>query len=359
MKGFFDKTVTRCFFTPSSVVLKLIQNLSQLNNKHMKLKGIDFGKAIGASGIQGFFSENEYKYHHKWWYKRIMGLLGYSLEGMTFCAKTMTLFANKGNAELEDDGVTLKEFLPDCIKPYIWHGIALNAVGLSNIGAHGLLRKNIWQERTKPFMLSFMAIGKTKEERLTELEEFVDVLKFFLLNFKAKIALQINVSCPNMGHNQDELIDEIIPFLETASVLGIPLVPKLNILVNPETAFKISQHPACDAICISNTIPFGQLPDKIDWKDLWGGKEIFSPLAKYGGGGLSGKLLFPLLCEWLDEAEQYEFTKPIIAGGGIMSHYDVETLREYNIVKAISPGSVVFLRPWRLGKIIRTANKLF
>ena len=119
-----------------------------------------------------------------------------------------------------------------------------------------------------------------------------------------------------------------------------------------EAAHEISTYPNCDALCISNTIPYGQLPDRIPWEKLFGSalKEE-SPLAKYGGG-LSGKLLLPLLLEWIRAARKRDITKPINAGGGILSLPDAisvfEDLGSGN--DSISLGSIAFLRPWRVKK---------
>ena len=328
----------------------------------LNLRGINYGCAIGASGIEGFFSGKEYKYRKTWSYTLMSYVLSliYGKQNMTFCGKTFTANRTIGNAVLEDDGVTMKDFLPDCIHPYILDGIALNAVGLSNIGVDELIYKNIWQKMEKPFMLSFMAVGKTRDERYKEIMYFVERLRSQISKFEAPVALQINFSCPNVGHDQTELLKEIIPFLDIASSLNIPLIPKVSLLLSPSIVSEISKDKNCDAICITNTIPFGEMPDKIDWNKVFGSdKKTDSPLAKYGGGGLSGKILFPLLCEWLKESEKHDIQKPIIAGGGIMSSRDVRTLSRFKNVKAISPGSVIFLRPLSLPGIIKTANNIF
>lgn len=318
----------------------------------MYLRKTDFGKAIGASGVQGFFSGDEYLYH-----RVLKHMPGFSFKGLTFVAKTMTLEPKAGNAKLKKDGVSMADVFPDCIYPMHLRGIALNAVELSNIGAQALLEKNIWQQRTNPFMLSFMAVGETKKKRLEEIRNFVELLLLHLSEFKTKIALQINVSCPNTEHGQIELIEEVIPYLDIASKLYIPLIPKINLTLSQEVVLEISKHPACDAICLTNTIPFGELPNLIPWEKYFGSaKKEDSPLAKYGGGGLSGKLLFPLLCDWLKKAQQYGFKKPFIAGGGIMKSRDVRILSNIYGVGAISPGSVSFLRPLNLRGIIQKAH---
>ena len=146
--------------------------------------------------------------------------------------------------------------------------------------------------------------------------------------------------------------------LNVLGTLGIPLIPKLNVLVSVDTAYQIYQHKDCDALCVSNTIPYGRLTESIDWQKYFG-KE--SPLKKYGGGGLSGKPLFPLLVSWLQRAEAAWQGKNVnvLAGGGILCAEQVERLREFSIVRAVSPGSVAFLRWWRLHSIIKKAHACF
>jgi len=213
----------------------------------MILRGISFGPVLGASGVQGFFGEG-YPYHH-WAH-----LLGLNFTGMTFVAKTTTLQPRTGNMKLASDGITPVRLLPDCIhvSARSWlQGAALNAVGLSGPGAEALFNDGRWQKRTKPFMLSFMSVAETKQERMQELRGFVTLLKSFLPGFNAPIALQINFSCPNVGHDPSELLGEIEEALEIATVLDIPLIPKLNVDAPPEIAVTLSSNPRCGAICLS------------------------------------------------------------------------------------------------------------
>ena len=232
-------------------------------------------------------------------------------------------------------------------------GIALNAVGLSGPGARFLFETGRWQEREDSFMLSFMSVEKSAGDRLGELYEFIAMFTEYLPEFRGFPALQINFSCPNVGLHPEEVVGEIINALPVARTLGIPLVAKINLLVNPEIAAKIAEHPACDAICVSNTLPWGSLPERINWKQLFGTDE--SPLKKFGGGGLSGAPLFPLLVEWMEKAKRI-ISKPIIAGGGVLSAKDVNIL-SHTRPGAVSLGSIAMLRPWRLASAIRQAHE--
>lgn len=322
----------------------------------MKLREIDFGPIIGASGIQGIFGEG-YPYH-----RQFRLIPGFGFDGLTFTAKTVTLNRNEGNMPLEEDGLTPRERRPRCIyvTPRTWiGGYALNAVGLSNFGAKFYLDQCRWQARTDAFFISFMSIKPAAAERLTELRAFVEMLLadpvFCML--RRKMGLQINLSCPNVGLNLEDLLTEALTALEIAQRLGIPIVLKFNLLVRPYMIQEIAAHRACDAVCVSNTIPWGTLQELIDWRRLFGTNVSPFQARFKSGGGLSGKPLFPLLIQWLRESRGV-ITKPIIAGGGILHPDDVRKLADFANVWP-SLGSISFLRPWRMKSCIRLAHEIF
>lgn len=310
----------------------------------MQLRGIEFGRVLGASGVQGFFGEG-------YWYHKPLRPIGLDFSGMTFVAKTTTLRACEGHMKLRAD-FTPKKWFPDCIVVKFRKGVALNAIGLSGPGAHALFSTGKWQARREPFFISFMSVAKTPEERREELSEFILTLLNLKRWFRAPMGLQINYSCPNVGIHPDVLVKEVSEGLTLASRLGIPLMPKFNVLLPVGVARDISRHPACDGICISNTIPWGERDDQIHWKKLFGSDK--SPLEKYeyGKGGLSGKLLLPFLLEWLEQAKLAGITKPINAGGGILSLADAKEVFARG-ADSIFLGSIAFLRPWRVRGIIR------
>ena len=313
----------------------------------MKLRGIDFGCVLDASGTEGFFGEG-YPYQKA---------LGINFSGATFVAKTMTLRPRAGNMRIREDGsLPWRPLRPDCIVVKLRKSVALNAVGLSNPGAMALFLQKKWQKREKPFFLSFMAVGETMDGRMFELHKFIDLLLSFKKDFRAPFGLQINMSCPNVGLHSEKLVEEAIDVLTVVSVLDIPIMLKFNILLSVGAALKISEHSVCDALCVSNTIPWGALPWLINWRELFGSDE--SPLKKYGGGGLSGAPLSPLVKRWVKGARFAGITKPINAGGGILHPDDVDTLFEAG-ADSVFVGSVSFLRPWRVRAIIKRARQIY
>lgn len=314
----------------------------------MRLRDIEFGSVLGASGVQGFFGEG-------YWFHKVWRPFGLDFRDVTFVAKTTTLERRAGNMPLDERVLRPREFYPPCIVVKPVKAAVLNAVGLSGPGAATLFEKRLWQKRENPFFISFMSVEETKEERLGELLKFVKLFSYHLPHFRTKPGLQLNFSCPNVGLHAEELVAEVGEALTIADHLDVPLMPKFNVLLSVEAAKKIAAHPACDGICVSNTIPWGSL-SAIDWVGLFGSRT--SPLAHFGGGGLSGKPLLPLLKQWLRRARTVGIEKPISAGGGILSKQDAWDVM-LSGASSISIGSVAILRPWRVRGIVRRVKSWF
>lgn len=315
------------------------------------LRGIDFGPVWGASGVQNFFGQG-YPYHR--YYRHIPG---FSFKGMTFVAKTTTLAQKDGFMPLDSHQMPV-ERRPKCIVVKFWKGVALNAVGLSGPGAKKLFYSHQWQERTEPFFISFSPLGETANEKVMQTLKFVQLF-VDSWPFKTEVGLQLNLSCPNTGEdvtNINRLVEEAHLLLEVLKQLRLPVVVKLNVLMPPDSAAKIAEHSACDGICISNTIPWAALPPLgIDRRWLFGSDE--SPLAEFGGGGLSGAPLLPFVIEWVGEARR-RTGKHINAGGGILHPRDLFLLHAAG-ADSVSLGVIAMLRPWRLQATIQLAHQLF
>jgi dihydroorotate dehydrogenase len=311
----------------------------------MKLRGQEFGSVMNASGARGFFGETG---SFQWpvpvqpdW------------SGSTFVAKTSTLHKRIGNMLFKEDSLTAIEKEPGCIIVKPEQDAVLNSVGLSGPGIEFLLNDGRWQQMTEPFFISYMSVAPTSQERLDELNQFVDILQKRLPEISAPLALQINFSCPNVGLHLDELNHEVGAALDAAQVLTIPLVPKFNVLLPSEDIIAMSHHHAFDAVCISNTVPWGQLEQSIAWQKIFSTSN--SPLAHIGGGGLSGKPLLEPTVAWIQGARKKGFTKPIIGGAGILSVKDALAIKEAG-ADAISMGSIGILHPENVQPIINFMN---
>jgi len=324
------------------------------------LRGVDYGPVQCASGAMGWFGEGY------WYHDYVPGL---SWKGCTFVSKTTTLSSRKGNMPFYDTEIINRkkhrfrpiERFPSCIVVRFRQGVVLNSVGLSGPGADALFGAGEWQRREDPFFLSFMSVAGNREDRIAEAHCFADLLNGYADTFRSPFGVQVNLSCPNTGHDPDHLAQEAEDILGCFQFLRseIPLVPKLSVLYPVEAAKELQD--LCDAICISNTIPWGQLPADIDWAGLFGvpesADEPISPLAHLGGGGLSGWPLLKLVEEWVKAARGRGVDLPINAGGGILGPKDVDVLARAG-ADSVFMGSIAILRGWRLRRTIRRAHKL-
>jgi dihydroorotate dehydrogenase len=308
-------------------------------------------KIWGASGLQGFFGEG-YRFHFF-----LLKLLWGGFKGMTFVAKTATAKERTGNMPLNADGITTVKLFPDCvyINPWLWlKGAMLNAVGLSNKGIDFLLNDGRWQQRTEPFMISIMPVGDKPEERRCEVKKMV--AKIRSQKFNAPVAIQLNISCPNTGHDIKELEKEVMGYMEEMGKQIYPVVVKVNPLFPIELAKQISEHLACAGLSPSNTLAFGDAPNTIPWKKLFGTSDPGkSPLKKrgFGAGGFSGRYLLPLELEWIRKAREAGITCHINCGS-CFSPKDVRKAYQAG-ADSISLGTVALHRPWMVRSVIRTA----
>jgi dihydroorotate dehydrogenase (NAD+) catalytic subunit len=308
----------------------------------VKLLGIEFGTAWNASGARNFFCEG-------WPFHRWLGPLAPDFGPATFVAKTTTVWPRAGNMPL--DGTTPRELAPRCIRVNFREAAVLNAVGLSGPGLAPLLADGRWQARTSPFLLSFMAVGDDAASRLSEAGRFARSVAASRAGFRAPFGVEVNVSCPNVGADHGQAGTEARAILSTLAhyLPGVPLVPKFNALVPVEVAREVAVHPDCAAVCVSNTIPWGSLPGEIPWGRLFGGT---SPLAEFGGGGLSGAPIAPVVLRWVRGACLAGFPRPVVAGGGVVRARDAVAMLDAG-ASAVEVGSAAIVRPWRVRGIVR------
>jgi len=340
------------------------------------LRGVDYGPVQCASGAMGWFGEGYW--YHRW-------VPGLNWKGCSLVSKTTTLDAREGNMPLDDKGQA-KELFPSCVVVKPRKGVVLNSVGLSGPGLRSLLETGEWQKQAEPFFLSVMSVAPDRalaypteerhpsEDRLTEHAQIALMLEEFLqVGFQAPFALQVNLSCPNTSHDPAEIAKEAWATLgvyhNLRTAFNIPIVPKFNVLYPIEAVAELQRR--CDGICISNTIPWGQLPADINWLGLFPRPDDGlsyeaephyynipdSPLKHLGGGGLSGRPLLPLVEEWVKAARGRGVTLPINAGGGILRPRDVDVLVKAG-ADSVFLGSIAILRGWRVKSTIRRAHRL-
>ncbi len=333
------------------IIYKKITNMA-------KIGGIEYAyAAVHASGAGSFFGDkrpDDYK-QHKWF--KFFFPRGFNLyKKITFCAKTVTAFPRKGNMALGSNGTKVLKFWPDCIgiTPLSFmRGAMVNAIGLSNPGIEAIFKTGLWQERTEPFMVSFMSLATNPDDLKKELDEFIRVWKKYSGGLRTKVGLQVNYSCPNTGHKLDTYLDSAFYQIERLRELGIPLIPKIGLDTAWEFVDKLCASPDVSALCIANTKPWGSLTKKE--RLLWFGTQT-SPVTQYGGGGVSGKILFKEVYAWIQEYERRGGTLPLIQSGGVMSSQDAKKITAFDSVAMVSLGSIAILRPWRVSKVVETIN---
>jgi dihydroorotate dehydrogenase len=312
----------------------------------MVLRGIHYANIFNASGARGWLGEG-YPFHKYWKH------FGLRYEGCTFVSKTTTLHPRKGNMPFHPKTFQPTEFLPKCVVVKPWAGVVLNSIGLSGPGADRLIDRWCVEMKEDPFFISFMSVEPTAEARLHEARQFVGLLLRRYAKLPRHMGIQVNFSCPNVGLDTSTLVEEVTSTLNEFAHLELPCLAKLNVLFPVEAAVQLQTHAALDGIVMGNTVPWGKLPEKIDWRGLFGSE--VSPLARFGGGGLSGKPLLPLVADWVLQARKAGFSKVIIAGGGILDTDDADRLLDVG-ADGLELGSVSILRPWRVAKIIRYVN---
>ena len=321
----------------------------------LKIGGVKFPYHVFcAPGARGMFKK-------AYWYYAIWRFFGLSWWHTNFAAKTTTLDPRRGNMPLKKDGDTPREKFPRCILITLWGiltGHLANALALSGPGAKFLLMRRVWQNLNEPFVLSFMAVAKTRDERMAEYCGFCDLLKTHIGSFFSPFALQLNFGCPNAELPLLELREEIKDTLRIMSELGIPLILNFNPLVPAELLKELEDTGLCDAFWIANTIPYDH--DGLGMRIF--GSEI-SPLLKRGlpvhsAGGISGPACLKYTIDVVRRARELGVTLPIIAGNGVQTPIGVWRLWKAG-ANAIAIGIIALLRPFMMIPVILTANLLF
>lgn len=212
-----------------------------------------------------------------------------------------------------------------------------------------------------------MSVEPTLKQRLTETTSFARLLKKHLPNFLAPVWWEENLSCPNTEHDICSLSDERLYHLAAIAKENpnIPVFAKLSPEDSVGEMLRIARSGLCVGLSYANTVKFGRLPNEIPWKKLFGTDDPRkSPLAQYGGGGLSGWPLGDLICRRIEAFRREEPNFPIMAGGGVNCHWNwfttkklIDRLVDKGRVNAISIGTGKVMRPFYSRLTIWYADK--
>lgn len=254
---------------------------------------------------------------------RWCGFLDPSL--FTVVIKTLTCNPRKGN---------LHWYNPfGCIR--FLQGGTLNAVGLTNPGI------NWWCEKIGPkvnqehiaLVGSIFSDAPHTSKAIDELVTMAGMLQNVDL-----VGLEINASCPNIGHNTMQNVEHVVQCCKAVRKESrFPIILKLSVLHDIRNII-----PGIEGVIEAISI------NSVPWIHIFPRRR--SPLAHLGGGGVSGKAAQPFTWELVRRL--VEMTSIPVIGPSVWEFSDIQTLRAIG-AKAISFGSIFLRYPWRPTLFVR------
>lgn len=251
------------------------------------------------------------------WPLRWAGLLDPKL--FTIVTKTLTPLPRKGN---------LRWSHPWSVVASVSHGVA-NAIGLSNPGIEWWLKEVAPGIPRTGYDVVCSITGDTAAT-LAAMAQKLDKVPIR--------AIELNASCPNTDKEllqNASLVVEMVRAIR--AVTALPLILKLSV-AHDYVHVANSCEGMVEALAI-NSVPWSvAFPDRQ------------SPLARFGGGGVSGRAAQPWT--WKMVQELASSTSIPVIGPGVWEFYDLAHLRELG-AKAISFGSIFMRYPWRPTAFVR------
>ncbi len=208
-------------------------------------------------------------------------------------------------------------------RPRLIAGV-INAIGLTGPGIER------WLEKDYPIIerFGYKVIVSITRERGQSCAEMVKRLN----GLKNVVGVEYNGSCPNTDpvllQNADMVAQNCIEIKEKTD---LPVLVKLSyaqqyLLIAKKLKGKV------EAISI-NSVP---------WKVVYPDRE--SPLARYGGGGVSGPVAQPFIWQMISDLAS-NTSIPVI-GAGIWGYKDIQRL-EILGASAVHFGTIFLPRPWK------------
>lgn len=271
----------------------------RLSNGHI----LDY---IASSGALGFDGKGW------WWEKPLVLCRIIKPQYFTVVTKTLTRFPQSGNFF----GIKSLRGV------YLVKGGVANAMGLGNKGIRWWC-KTIGPRvnRIYPLVLSLYA------HSANEMYDMVRMVDGFDL-----VGIEINVSCPNIKRQFKNDVNWISSICRAAkSGTRHPLILKVS--VNEKIKLIL---PGLEGVIEAISI------NSVPWPLVFPDKK--SPLAKYGGGGVSGKIVQPIT--WGMVKKIVGITTIPVIGPSVWNYGDIKKLKEIG-AKAVGFGSVFLRYPWR------------
>ena len=252
------------------------------------------------------------------WPLRWVGLLDPSL--FTVVTKTLTRHPRKGN---------LRWYNPFRVVRPLPQG-AVNAVGLTNPGIEW------WINRVAP------RLGRYRHKVIVSLEAEDETGLLEMIRMVRKcgagnlVGIELNASCPNTFQEGASTGKTVRIVRAAKQESGLPLLLKLGVTHDYLTIARELKGVA-EAVAV-NSVP---------WSVAFPGRK--SPLGRFGGGGVSGKIAQPWT--WKMAGELVSTGLPVI-GPSAWEYGDIRRLFDLG-ARAVSFGSVFLRHPWRPSRLVR------
>jgi dihydroorotate dehydrogenase len=248
-----------------------------------------------------------------------LGLLDPGL--FTNVTKTLTRSPREGNLRWSHPWEVVKS---------LRGGGVVNAIGLTNPGI------DWWLETVGPRIPeNFHLVASIEARDEMETAEMIQLLPGQRIR-----AIELNLSCPNTKDHADRTTGKIVAIARHAARISfLPVIAKLSYTQDyVAVARELAKEPKIEALSI-NSVPWAAIfPDRP------------SPLAKFGGGGVSGRIIQDYTWEMVEELAIA--TKIPVIGPSVWDYEDIRQVTDRG-AKAVSFGSVFVRHPWRPTRFVR------
>ena len=231
----------------------------------------------------------------------------------TIVTKTLTRRPRRGNLRWSHPWSVVKKMTGDGI---------VNAIGLTNKGI------DWWLNSVSPRIPSdYKMVASVEADHQTEMVEMIQ-----LLNGRGIVGIELNLSCPNSPSKDARTTDKVLSLCHAAATISsFPLIAKLSYTHDYVSIIRgLEKLKRIEAVSI-NSIP---------WEALFPGEK--SPLARYGGGGVSGKKIQAL--SWKMIGEMAKASKIPVIGPSVWDYEDIQEIFDRG-AKAVSFGSIFVHHP--------------
>ncbi|MHB8860221.1 MAG: hypothetical protein ACYC48_00595 [Minisyncoccota bacterium] len=198
-------------------------------------------------------------------------------------------------------------------------------------GVRGFFGETRWYQKIfgrytpEPIVISVVAVGKTRKERVNELCKIAEKLAEIVSARDDLVSPIIRLNPPRSDARHlmtpYALVTETRICISALSQLGLPILVKIDIGTHISDVRRMTDHPACSGVIISD--------------------------AKRQS-----------VCDWIRNARKAGIEKHINAGGGIFGPFGVWSVWRAG-ADSISLGTIATVRPWMLRPTVLFANWLF